>query len=152
MMNRAMGTLTDAGMLVFAEFGGDLASRAIVQKIPGVQGMFDNMKIGEYSKPTVQLLLGLFADPLLRMARLPSGFRRWFRIGNTASALIALTQPFRTQIVEAVNLEDWAVVPGAYGGVNDWDTVDPMLAPPQQPDQVMDWETISDGEPAYSGY
>jgi len=149
-MNRAMGTFQDAGALVLAEFGGDMAARAIVQKVPGVTTLFANMGMGQFAKPITQGLLGLFADPLLRMMRVPTGFRKWFRIGNTASAMIELTAPLRETAKTAMGLEDWATV-------SDWATVpvgpgpvdvpQPALANGNYGYDLHDWETVGDGDP-----
>lgn len=91
--------LKRAGGLVLGDFLGDALTRVVGRFAPQVRT--GNMA------PFARMAVGVFAEPLLRMARVPQMIRADFAAVNVASGLFALTANMRQRTMQAVGLSDY---------------------------------------------
>ena len=92
----------EATSLVVGEFIGDVGSRAlrkvIVRTIP-------NPWINRFAIPIGRVVIGLMAEPLLKMAGMKPAFRRDFSAVNVASGIIGFTSDIRKQLLGGMGLD-----------------------------------------------
>jgi hypothetical protein len=123
-----MRTVNEGFGIFAAELAGDLVVRGI-NKFVGLQRWLPAALAGQ-APSVVRILVGLAADPLLRMVGIREGFRRQIAAVNIASGIIGLTYPLRQQTFAAVGLSglaDYETIgqdeEDHYGLLGDYETV-----------------------------
>ena len=120
-VGNAMNTLGEAGAFLV----GDLAGTALVNFV------WRNLKFGQWierqqwakANPDMalglgQIAIGLISDPLLKMARIPSRWRRWIVLSNVFAGALTASAKMKGQILKPLNLDglgDYLSVPSDEG-------------------------------------
>ena len=108
--------------LAGGELAGDLLSRAAIKV--GAGKLFDAVKVPTNVRaPLLRIAVGLFAGPLLKMARVPSAITQSFGAVNVASGLLALTAGMRQQVLGKVGLGDYELADVLVGDDDGLDNV-----------------------------
>ena len=97
--SRFSGALTRGFGLTTGDLIGDVLTRAVLK--------FSPMKRFAMGGPVTRIAVGVLADPLLKMARVPSGIRADFGAVNVAAGILALTSGVRQRVLGQAGLSDY---------------------------------------------
>ena len=97
--SRFSGALKRGLGLTIGDLIGDVLTRAVLK--------FSPMKRFAMGGPVTRIAVGVLADPLLKMARVPSGIRADFGAVNVAAGILSLTSGVRQRVLGQAGLSDY---------------------------------------------